>query len=247
MVLAAARRHGLQPAIHLEPYAGRTPASVGERRRRTSRRSGSATSTSTTRATSPAADWAALRPQLPPSLRLFAGTRARRLRGGGPVRRLLHVRLHRTSAERSSRGSAPRRTRCTSSARRPSARDYDGRPGRRVGRAGLAERTVRRTTTSGRRRSPRIRTSSRSRRYNEWGEGTQIEPAQAKRGYNGVRRRLGADRRCGGDGLSDAHGVLGRALPRRLRDRILVGDGRPRRARTARPAAECADARPPRC
>ena len=73
LVLAAARRHHLQPAIHLEPYPGRSPATVvldlkylaslGIRDVYVYHPRDFA-----------AADWAAMRPQVPAGLRLFAGT-----------------------------------------------------------------------------------------------------------------------------------------------------------------------------
>jgi glycoprotein endo-alpha-1,2-mannosidase len=73
LVLAAARRHRLQTAIHLEPYAGRSPASIlldltylaglGVRDVYVYHPRDIAS-----------ADWAAMRPQVPATLRLFAGT-----------------------------------------------------------------------------------------------------------------------------------------------------------------------------
>ena len=73
MVLAAMRADHLRPAIHLEPYAGRSPATVAQ---------------DLTYLASlgirdvyvyhpldfPASDWAPVTAQKPPSMRLFAGT-----------------------------------------------------------------------------------------------------------------------------------------------------------------------------
>jgi len=73
LVLAAARRHHVQPAIHLEPYAGRSPASI-----LLDLKYLAALGVRDVYVYHPrdfgSADWAAMRPQVPASLRLFAGT-----------------------------------------------------------------------------------------------------------------------------------------------------------------------------
>lgn len=181
MVLAAARRHGLQPAIHLEPYAGRSTVTIAE----------DATYLASLGIRDvyvyqprdiAASDWAALRPQLPPSLRLFAGTQligfaaAARFDGfytydfidfgGAKFARLCaqaHA-MHILCAPSVGPGyDGLRAGEFSLSSSRNNGRTYDN-----LWKAAIAAHPDVITITS----------------YNEWGEGTQIEPAQVKRGYD---------------------------------------------------------------
>jgi glycoprotein endo-alpha-1,2-mannosidase len=180
LVLRAARRHHLEPAIHVEPYPGRTASSVlldveylaglGVRDIFVYHPRDA-----------PAADWAAVRPQLPAGVRLFAGTELVGFAaaglfdgfytydfvnyGGAKFARLCtqaHA-AHLLCApsvgpgyDGIRAGEAP-----VLSARRGGV-TYDN-----LWTAALAARPDLVTITS----------------YNEWGEGTQIEAAVAHRGY----------------------------------------------------------------
>ena len=180
LVLAAARRHGLQVAIHLEPYPGRTLATVG---------------TDLTYLASwgirdvyvyhphdfAAADWAALRPQVPASMRLFAGTQLVGFAAAGKFDGFYTYDFVDFGASKFARlcaqahavhilcapsvgpgydairaGEAPAAT------SRKNGRTYDN-----LWAAAIAAQPDVITITS----------------YNEWGEGTQIEPAAPKAGY----------------------------------------------------------------
>jgi glycoprotein endo-alpha-1,2-mannosidase len=180
MVLAAARRHGLQPAIHLEPYPGRSTATIAQ----------DATYLASLGIRDvyvyrpgdiPASDWAALRPQLPASLRLFAGTQlvgfaaAGRFDGfytydfvdfgGAKFSRLCaqaHA-MHILCAPSVGPGyDGTRAGESSTASSRRNGQSYDN-----LWTAAIAAHPDMITITS----------------YNEWGEGTQIEPAQAKPGY----------------------------------------------------------------
>ena len=130
---------------------------------------------------------------------LFAGTDARRVRRRGRLRRLLHLRLPRLRRRevrpplhRGARGahsSAPPRSGRATTASAPASRRARCRS-RRNGR------TYDTLWTAALAAHPDIVTITS---YNEWGEGTQIEPARAAAGLPGLRRRLGAPRRVGGD------------------------------------------------
>ena len=179
-VLAAMRRHHLQPAIHLEPYPGRSVdtvaqdlayfASLGIRDVYVYQPRDFA-----------ADDWTAVRAQAPPFLRLFAGTdligfaAAAQFDGfytydftddsGGKFTRLCgqaHA-VHLLCAPsvgpgydgvRAGESSAPNSRR--------NGQTYDN-----LWAAALTAKPDIVTITS----------------FNEWGEGTQIEPAVARRGY----------------------------------------------------------------
>jgi glycoprotein endo-alpha-1,2-mannosidase len=180
MVIAAARRHGLQSAIHLEPYPGRTPASVGQDVAYLASLGIRDIFVYHPRDFA-ASDWAALRPQLPASVRLFAGTElvgfagAGRFDGfytydftnfGGAKFARLCAQAHAVhilcapsvgpgfDAVRAGESAVP--------ASRRNGQTYDN-----LWTAALAAHPDVVTITS----------------FNEWGEGTQIEPVQAKRGY----------------------------------------------------------------
>jgi glycoprotein endo-alpha-1,2-mannosidase len=183
LVLAAARRHHLQPAIHLEPYPGRSPASVvldikylaslGIRDIYVYHPRDFA-----------ASEWAAMRPQVPAGLRLFAGTQLVGFAaaglfdgfytyyfmkcGGGKFVRLcnqahaVHL-LCATSVGPGYDGvRAGEAVVLSAQSSRRNGMTYDN-----LWTAALAAKPDLVTITS----------------YNEWGEGTQIEPAVAHPGY----------------------------------------------------------------
>jgi hypothetical protein len=180
LVLAAARRHHLQPAIHLEPYGGRTAASVVTDLQYLAPLGIRDVFVYHPRDVA-AADWAAARAQVPASMRLFAGTElvgfaaAARFDGfytydfinygGGKFIRLCqqaHA-VHLLCAP--SVGPGYDGIRAGEAAVLSGRRDgvtYDN-----LWAAALAATPDLVTITS----------------YNEWGEGTQIEPAAAHRGY----------------------------------------------------------------
>jgi len=185
LVLAATRRRHLQPAIHLEPYDGRSPASVVLDLKYLA-----ALGVRDVYVYHPrdftASDWAAMRPQVPASLRLFAGTplvgfaAAGLFDGfytydfmsydGGKFTRLC------TQAHAVHLLCAP-----------SVGPGYDGV---RAGEASvLSVRSARRDGvtydnlwTAALAAKPDIVTITS---YNEWGEGTQIEAAVPHRGYLG--------------------------------------------------------------
>ena len=180
LVLAAAQRHQLAVALHLEPYDGRSPdtvaadlqyaASVGIRdvyvyhpRDFT------------------AEDWASIRAQAPPGLRLFAGTQLVGFAAAGRFDGFYTYDFVNFGADKFARLCAQAHAAhllCAPSV----GPGYDGR------RAG--EAPVDRGRRSGRTydvlwaaalaASPDVVTITS---FNEWGEGTQIEPAQSRRGY----------------------------------------------------------------
>ena len=194
MVIAAARRHRLQPAIHLEPYPGRSPetvvldlnylASLGVRDVYVYHPRDFA-----------ASDWAAIRPQVPASLRLFAGTQLVGFAaaghfdgfytydfmnfGGGKFVRLctqahaVHLALR---AER-----------------RPGLRRRPCRRGRRAEHPSAPERrlTYDNLWTAALAAKPDIVTITS---YNEWGEGHADRGCGAAPRLPQLRRRLGPAR-----------------------------------------------------
>jgi hypothetical protein len=182
LVLALAHRHRLAVGLHLEPYDGRSPATVAA---------------DLVYATSlgirdvyvyhprdlAASDWAALRAASPPSVRLLAGTErvgfaaAARFDGlytydfvtygGGKFARICRQ-AHAAGLV------------CSPSV----GPGYDGRRAGEppVGRPRANGATYDRLWAAALAASPdQITITS----FNEWGEGTQIEPAQAHTGYTG--------------------------------------------------------------
>jgi len=180
MVLAAARKHGLQVAIHLEPYPGRTLTTVGQ---------------DLTYLASwgihdvyvyhprdfAASDWAALRPQVPASMRLFAGTQLVGFAAAGRFDGFYTYDFVDFGASKFARLCAQahavhilcapsvgpgydgvRAGEAPSGSSRRNGQTYDN-----LWAAAIAAHPDLITITS----------------YNEWGEGTQIEPALAKPGY----------------------------------------------------------------
>jgi hypothetical protein len=180
MVLAAARRHGLQVAIHLEPYPGRTLTTVG---------------TDLTYLASwgirdvyvyhprdfAASDWAALRPQVPASMRLFAGTQLVGFAAAGKFDGFYTYDFVDFGASKFGRLCAQAHAAhilCAPSV----GPGYDGV---RAGEAPFGSsrkngQTYDNLWAAAIASHPDVITITS---YNEWGEGTQIEPATAKRGY----------------------------------------------------------------
>ncbi len=211
MVLAAARRHGLQPAIHLEPYAGRSTVTIAQ--------DAAYLASLGIRdvyvyhpADIAAADWAALRPQLPPSLRLFAGTQLVGFAAAGRFDGFYTYDFINFGGAKFSRLCAQAHAMhilCAPSV----GPGYDGL---RAGEFSLLEPAeqrpdVRQPLEGGDRRPSGHDHDHVVQRV---GRGHADRAGAGETRLRHVRGRLGADRRRGVDGLSDAHDVLGRTLPR---------------------------------
>ena len=169
-----------------------------------------------------ASDWAAMRPQVPAGLRLFAGTELVGFAaaglfdgfytydfmnyGGGKFVRLCNQAhaVHLLCAPSVGPGydgvRAGEAVVLSAQSSRRNGTTYDN-----LWTAALAAKPDMVTITS----------------YNEWGEGTQIEAAAAHTRLQELRRRLGPRRHRRRRRVPDAHGVLDRALPLRP-----VGRGR---------------------
>jgi hypothetical protein len=180
LVLAAVRAHHLTPAIHLEPYEGRSPATVAEDLPYLAARGIRDVFVYHPRDFA-ASDWAAVTAQKPPGMRLFAGTQLVGFAaaagfdgfytydfldyGGATFARLCdqaHL-LGLVCAPSVGPGYAATRAGESSPGRgRDRGTTYDD-----LWRAALRARPDMVTITS----------------FNEWGEGTQIEPAAARAGY----------------------------------------------------------------
>ena len=180
LVLAAARRHGLQVAIHLEPYPGRTIATVG---------------TDLTYLASwgirdvyvyhprdfAASDWAALRPHVPASIRLFAGTQLVGFAAAGRFDGFYTYDFLDFGASKFARLCAQAHAvhiLCAPSV----GPGYDAvRAGEApVGTSRQNGRTYDNLWAAAIAAQPDVITITS---YNEWGEGTQIEPATPRAGY----------------------------------------------------------------
>ena len=178
-VIAAARRHGLTVAVHIEPYPGRSAASVAEDIAHLALLGIQDVYVFEAESIS-AAEWAAIRPALPP-VRLFAQTghvgfaAAARFDGvytydivtydGDKFGRLCEQahRVHLLCAPSVGPGyDAVRADGDVQLKPRRFGETYDA-----MWTAALAADPDLVTITS----------------YNEWGEGTQIEPARSARGY----------------------------------------------------------------
>ena len=178
-VAAAARRHGLQVAVHLEPYGGRSVetvagdlaylASLGIRDVFVYHPRDLA-----------ASDWAALH-AAQPALRLFAGTEAVGFAAAGRFTGFYTYDFLTYGAAKFVRLCAQAHAvhlLCAPSV----GPGYDGRragepPAWRGRRNGLTYDLLWAAALSA---GPDMVTITS---FNEWGEGTQIEPAQARRGY----------------------------------------------------------------
>jgi hypothetical protein len=180
LVVAAARRHGLLVGIHLEPYDGRTPAAVADDLAYLAGYGVRDVYVYHPR-DSAAADWAAVKPLVPTTMRLLAGTEkvgfaaAAKFDGvytydfltnsGGKFARLC------TQAHALHLACSP-----------SVGPGYDGRragepPATRPRRKGATYDAL--WTAAVASRPDVVSITS----FNEWGEGTQIEPAAVRSGY----------------------------------------------------------------
>jgi hypothetical protein len=180
VVAAAAWRHDLVVGVHLEPYDGRSPASVAADLAYLA-----ALGVRDVYVYHPAdfaaADWAALRPQVPEGIVLLAGTEKAGFAAAGRFDGLYtydFVNWHGGKFARICAQAHALRLLCAPSV----GPGYDGR------RAG--EPPVRRSRRNGATYDALWAAALRARpdvisvtSFNEWGEGTQIEPAAHHRGY----------------------------------------------------------------
>jgi len=180
LLLAAARQHRLTPAIHLEPYEGRSPASVTQDLTYLASL-GIADVYVYHPLDFPASDWAAVAAQKPAAMRLFAGTPLVGFAAAGGFDGFYTYdfvdygggKFVRLCAEAHARGllcmpsvgpgyNGVRAGETSLSRGRRDGATYDD-----LWKAAIAARPDGVTITS----------------FNEWGEGTQIEPASPRRGY----------------------------------------------------------------
>jgi glycoprotein endo-alpha-1,2-mannosidase len=179
-VVSNARRHGLLIGVHLEPYGGRTPATVADDAQYLAGYGVRDIYVYEPR-DSPAPDWAAARDSIPATMRLLAGTEkvgfavAGRFDGVYTYDFLTNTgaKFARLCAQAHAKGLV-----CAPSV----GPGYDGR------RAG--ELSVGRTRRNGATYDALWSATLTSHAdivsvtsFNEWGEGTQIEPAEPRRGY----------------------------------------------------------------
>jgi hypothetical protein len=179
-VVSSARRHGLLIGIHLEPYGGRTPSTVATDAEYLAGFGVRDIYVYEPRE-SPAADWAAARDSIPPTMRLLAGTEkvgfaaAGRFDGVYTYDFLTNTgaKFTRLCSQAHAKGLV-----CAPSV----GPGYDGR------RAG--ELSIGRTRRNGATYDALWNATLTSHAdivsvtsFNEWGEGTQIEPAEPRRGY----------------------------------------------------------------
>jgi hypothetical protein len=180
LVVSSARRHGLLIGIHLEPYGDRTPATVADDLEYLAG-FGVRDVYVYHPLDSPSADWAAARGSTPPTMRLLAGTEkigfavAGRFDGVYTYDFLTNTgqKFARLCTQAHAKGLV-----CAPSV----GPGYDGR------RAG--ELSVGRTRRNGATYDALWTATLTSHAdivsitsFNEWGEGTQIEPAEPRRGY----------------------------------------------------------------
>jgi glycoprotein endo-alpha-1,2-mannosidase len=183
LALAAARRHRLQTAIHLEPYPGRSPASVAQDLPYLA-----GLGIRDVYVYHPldfaAADWAGVRQQAPPGMRLFAGTQLVGFAAAGRFDGFYTYDFLDYGGNKFARLCAEAhavRLLCAPSV----GPGYDGVRAGEVSVAGGARRngaTYDDLWAAALAAQPDIVTITT---FNEWGEGTQIEPAAARRGYRG--------------------------------------------------------------
>lgn len=180
LVLAAVKKQHMSAAVHLEPYGGRSPATVAQDLPYLA-----SLGIRDVYVYHPldfaAADWATLNAQKPPSMRLFAGTELVGFAAAGGFNGFYTydfvdyggAKFVRLCDEAHARGllcmpsvgpgyDGARAGELSISRARRDGETYDN-----LWKAAIAARPDGVTITS----------------YNEWGEGTQIEPAAEKRGY----------------------------------------------------------------
>jgi hypothetical protein len=182
LVVSTARRHGLVVGIHLEPYSDRTAASValdlaylaafGVRDVYVYHPLDVASS-----------DWAAVRAQVPSTMRLFAGTEKVGFAAAGKFDGVYTYDFITNTGAKFARLCAQAHSMHIACA--PSVGPgYDGHragepPPVRARKNGVTYDLL--WTAALAARPDVVSITS----FNEWGEGTQIEPAQARRGYPG--------------------------------------------------------------
>jgi hypothetical protein len=179
-VLAAAQRHQLTVALHVEPYEGRSPATIeGDLAYAASLGVRDVYVYHPRDFT--AGDWAGVRAQSPPGLRVFAGTQLVGFAAAGKFDGFYTYDFINFGADKFARLCAQARAAhllCAPSV----GPGYDGlRAGESPGGRGRRNgETYDALWTAALAASPDIVTITS---FNEWGEGTQIEPAQPRRGY----------------------------------------------------------------
>ena len=180
LVLAAARRHHIQVAVHLEPYPSRSAATILDDVQHLASLGVRDVFVYHPRDIA-AADWAALRPQLPAELRLFAGTELVGFAAAGLFDGFYTYDFINYGGSKFSRLCTQAHAvhlLCAPSV----GPGYDGV---RAGEAAVlsarrAGVTYDNLWTAALAAKPDLVTITS---YNEWGEGTQIEAAAAHRGY----------------------------------------------------------------
>jgi hypothetical protein len=180
LVISAARRRGLLVGIHLEPYPNRSMASVAEDLAYVATLGIRDVYIYHPRDFS-AAEWATLRDQTPPLIRLLAGTELVGFAAAGRFDGIYTYDFSTYSGDKFARLCAEAHAMhlvCAPSV----GPGYDGR---RAGESsGWRQRsngaTYDRLWSAALTAAPDIVTITS---YNEWGEGTQIEPARPRRGY----------------------------------------------------------------
>jgi hypothetical protein len=187
-ILAAAARHRLAVALHLEPYEGRTPETVAA-----DLAYAASLGIEDVYVYHPrdfaAADWAAVRAQAQASMRIFAGTQLAGFAAAGAFDGFYTYDFVNFGADKFARLCAQARAvhlLCAPSV----GPGYDGRragesPGGRGRRNGRTYDTL--WAAALRARADIVTVTS----FNEWGEGTQIEPAAPRRGYAAYDRAWG--------------------------------------------------------
>jgi glycoprotein endo-alpha-1,2-mannosidase len=180
LVLAAAQRHNLTVALHLEPYDGRAPESVAADLQYAASLGIRDVYVYHARDIA-AADWATVRAQAPAGMRLFAGTQLIGFAAAAKFDGFYTYDFINFGGDKFSRLCAQAHAAhllCAPSV----GPGYDGT---RAGEAPVRRRrrdgqTYDALWTAALAASPDIVTITS---FNEWGEGTQIEPAGDRRGY----------------------------------------------------------------
>jgi glycoprotein endo-alpha-1,2-mannosidase len=180
-VLASAQRHQLTVAVHLEPYEGRTPATVaGDLAYMSSLGIRDVYVYHPRDLTT--ADWTAMRAQSPAGLRLFAGTPLVGWAAAAHFEGFYTYDFLNFGADKFARLCQEAHAvhlLCAPSV----GPGYDGRragepPGGRGRRAGQTYDLLWSAALAA---APDVVTITS---FNEWGEGTQIEPAEPRKGYD---------------------------------------------------------------